>query len=65
MQSHIEEPSGAVETLVELGLVAEHCIFALTNNKGTIHAINYQLQAKSPKLRGLVLTATLDAPSAP
>ncbi|MGE5555982.1 MAG: alpha/beta hydrolase [Methanocella sp.] len=56
MQSHLEELSGAVKTLVGLRLVAEHCIFALTNSEGAIHAINYQLQAKTPKLRGLVLT---------
>ncbi len=56
MQSHLEELSGAVETLVSDGHVREDCVFALTNSEGAIHALNYQLQAKSRRFRGLVLT---------
>ena len=31
-------------------------IFVLTNSEGAIHAVNYQLQAKSNRFKGLVLT---------
>jgi uncharacterized protein len=56
MQSHLDELSGAVETLVSNGQVSGDCIFALTNSEGAIHALNYQLQTKSRRFRGLVLT---------
>jgi len=56
MQSHLDELSGAVETLVSDGPVREDCVFALTNSEGAIHALNYQLQTKSRRLKGLVLT---------
>jgi hypothetical protein len=56
MQSHLDELSGAVETLVSDGHVREDCVFALTNSEGAIHALNYQLQTKSRRLKGLVLT---------
>ena len=58
MQSHLDELSGAVETLVSDVHVREDCIFVLTNSEGAIHALNYQLQAKSRRFRGLVLTGT-------
>jgi uncharacterized protein len=56
MQSHLDELSGAVETLVSDGHVNGDYIFALTNSEGAIHALNYQLQTKSRRFRGLVLT---------
>ncbi len=56
MQSHLEELSGAVETLIATGKIDVDCVFALTNSEGAIHALNYQLQAKSHRFKGLVLT---------
>jgi uncharacterized protein len=56
MQSHLDELSGAVETLVSDGHVKEDCVFMLTNSEGAIHALNYQLQTKRRRFRGLVLT---------
>ncbi len=56
MQSHLEELSGAVETLVSEGRVRGDCIFALTNSEGAIHALNYQLRVKGRRFKGLVLT---------
>jgi pimeloyl-ACP methyl ester carboxylesterase len=50
MKSHLDELSGAVKTLES----AER-LFALTNSEGAIHALNYQLQAKT-KFTGMVLT---------
>ena len=55
MQSHLNELSGAVETLVTKKYADSNQIFVLTNSEGAIHAINYQLQA-SIKFRGLILT---------
>ncbi len=56
MQSHLDELSSAVKTLIEAGKVDADCIFALTSSEGAIHALNYQLQAKSHRFKGLVLT---------
>jgi pimeloyl-ACP methyl ester carboxylesterase len=50
MQSHVDELSGAVNTLE-----GADSLFALTNSEGAIHALNYQLQAKT-KFKGMVLT---------
>ena len=55
MQSHIEELSGAVETLISKKHADENNIFVLTNSEGAIHALNYQLSS-SVKLKGMVLT---------
>ena len=55
-QSHLDELSAAVDTLVSDGNVREDCIFVVTNSEGAIHALNYQLQAKSRRFRCLVLT---------
>jgi alpha-beta hydrolase superfamily lysophospholipase len=51
MQSHLDELSGAVETLVSDGHVREDCVFVLTNSEGAIHALNYQLQTKSRRFK--------------
>jgi pimeloyl-ACP methyl ester carboxylesterase len=56
MQSHLEELKGAVETLLAEKAVDKNNLFALTNSEGAIHAVNYQLQAKSNRFKGLVLT---------
>jgi pimeloyl-ACP methyl ester carboxylesterase len=56
MQSHIEELAGAVETLIAEKNVNAQNLFVLTNSEGAIHAVNYQLQAKSNRFKGLVLT---------
>ena len=56
MQSHLDELSGAVETLVSDDRVRRDCIFAFTNSEGAIHGLNYQLQAKNRRFKGLVLT---------
>jgi uncharacterized protein len=55
MQSHLDELSGAVKTLIERKDVDPKELFALTNSEGAIHALNYQLQEK-PKFKGLILT---------
>ena len=56
MQSHIEELKGAVETLISEKNVNKNNLFVLTNSEGAIHAVNYQLQAKNNRFKGLVLT---------
>ena len=56
MQSHMEELKGAVETLIAEKNVNKSNLFVLTNSEGAIHAVNYQLQAKSSRFKGLVLT---------
>ena len=56
MQSHIEELRGAVETLVAEKNVDNNNLFVLTNSEGAIHAVNYQLQAKNNRFKGLMLT---------
>ena len=55
MQSHLDELTGAVETIITEKTVKNN-VFALTNSEGAIHAVNYQLQAKSNRFKGLVLT---------
>jgi hypothetical protein len=56
MQSHMQELQGAVETILAQENVDKNNLFALTNSEGAIHAVNYQLQAKSNRFKGLVLT---------
>lgn len=56
MQSHLEELAGAVETIIAEKNVNKDSLFVLTNSEGAIHAINYQLQARSNCFKGLVLT---------
>lgn len=56
MQSHMEELKGAVETLMAQENVDKDNVFVLTNSEGAIHAVNYQLQAKNDRFKGLVLT---------
>ncbi|MGA2665179.1 MAG: alpha/beta hydrolase [Nitrososphaerales archaeon] len=56
MQAFVDELSGAVGTVLsERGVDGDH-LFALTNSEGAIHAVNYQLQARTDRFRGLVLT---------
>ncbi len=56
MQSHLEELSGAVETICAEKNVDKNRIFVLTNSEGAIHGVNYQLQTKNNHFKGLVLT---------
>lgn len=56
MQTHIDELAGAVGTLVSEKNVDRDDLFVLTNSEGAVHAVNYQLQAKSNRFKGLVLT---------
>jgi alpha-beta hydrolase superfamily lysophospholipase len=56
MQSHLEELKGAVETIIAEKNVTKDNLFVLTNSEGAIHAVNYQLQAKSNRFKGIVLT---------
>jgi hypothetical protein len=56
MQSHIEELKGAFEALIGEKNVDRNNLFVLTNSEGAIHAVNYQLQAKSNRFKGLLLT---------
>jgi len=56
MDSHVEQLKGAVETILSKRNVSKENIFALTNSEGAIHAVNYQLQEKKNRFRGLVLT---------
>jgi len=52
----MDELAGAVETVVAEKSVDKKSLFALTNSEGGIHAVNYQLQARSDRFKGLVLT---------
>ena len=56
MQSHMEELAGAVETIIAEKIVDKADLFVLTNSEGAIHAVNYQLKAKSNRFKGLLLT---------
>ena len=56
MQTHMDELAGGVETIVSETNVDKNRLFALTNSESAIHAVNYQLQAKSNRFKGLVLT---------
>jgi alpha-beta hydrolase superfamily lysophospholipase len=56
MRSHLEELAGAIETIIAEKNVNKDNLFVLTNSEGAIHAVNYQLQAKSNCFKGLVLT---------
>ncbi len=55
MQSHLDELLGAVDTLISGKYSDPDNLFVLTNSEGAIHALNYQLHAKT-KFKGLVLT---------
>jgi uncharacterized protein len=55
MQSHIDELSGVVETLISRKYADEKDLFVLTNSEGAIHALNYQLSSLV-KFKGMVLT---------
>ncbi len=56
MQSHLEELKGAVKTVLAEKNVDADNLFVLTNSEGSIHAVNYQLQARTNRFKGLVLT---------
>jgi uncharacterized protein len=56
MQSHLDELSGAIKTLLQADKINKDCLFALTNSEGAIHTLNYQLQTKNIRFKGLILT---------
>jgi pimeloyl-ACP methyl ester carboxylesterase len=56
MQYYMDELAGAVETILSEKTLNKDNIFVLANSEGAIHAVNYQLQAKSNRFKGLVLT---------
>jgi pimeloyl-ACP methyl ester carboxylesterase len=56
MQTHMDELAGAVETMASEENIDMNGLFVLTNSEGAIHAVNYQLQAKNDRFKGLVLT---------
>jgi hypothetical protein len=56
MQTYVEELSGAVEMVLSESNVDRNRLFALANSEGSIHAVNYQLQARGDRFKGLVLT---------
>jgi pimeloyl-ACP methyl ester carboxylesterase len=55
MQSHLEEVQAAVDMLRERDDVDKDRIFVLANSEGTLHAVNYQLQAGDKKFAGMIL----------
>lgn len=57
MDTHLQELSGAVGTLLlEFGHRINK-IFVVADSEGTIHAVNYQLKEKTHKFSGLVLVS--------
>jgi uncharacterized protein len=56
MQTHLQELGGGVETLVSETNMDAKNLFVLSNSEGSIHAVNYKLQATKNRFKGLVLT---------
>ena len=56
MRTFMEELSGGVETILSEKNVDGSKLYALTNSEGAVHAVNYQIQAKKSRFKGLVLT---------
>jgi hypothetical protein len=56
MQTFVDELAGAVETVLSEPNVDGNSLFAVTNSEGAIHAVNYQLQPKGSRFKGMVLT---------
>jgi pimeloyl-ACP methyl ester carboxylesterase len=56
MQGHLEEVQAAIDMLYERTDVDTTRIFVLANSEGTLHAVNYQLQAGHRKFAGMILT---------
>ena len=56
MEAFRQELSAGVEILLSEKNVDSSRIFALTNSEGAIHAVNYQVEAKTNRFKGLVLT---------
>jgi len=56
MQSHVDELSGAVKTLINGKYVARDNLYVLTSSEGAIHALNYQLRSKVNRFKGMILT---------
>jgi pimeloyl-ACP methyl ester carboxylesterase len=56
LQGHVDELAGAVEALAAIDDVDSRRIFVLANSEGTIHSVNYQMQAEQLPFAGLILT---------
>ncbi len=56
MKFHVDELSGAIQALLERGIVKENGLFALTSSEGAIHALHYQLEGRLPGFSGMILT---------
>jgi alpha-beta hydrolase superfamily lysophospholipase len=56
MRSHLEELTGAVDTLLQNADVDPAGLFVLTSSEGVIHALHYQARAGKRRFAGLVLT---------
>lgn len=56
MDTHRDELAGAIDSLASQENVLTDRLFAITNSEGAIHAINYQLSGKNPKLNGFIFT---------
>ena len=56
MQYHVEELSGAVETMISQPGVDPGNLFVITNSEGAIHAVNYQLGIQRHRFSGMILS---------
>lgn len=57
MQSHMDELSGAVDTIAKQDFIRKNQLFAMANSEGTLHALNYQIHNPKLPFAGLVLIA--------
>lgn len=57
MEGHRQELAGAIEMLAQEPGVRRDRLFIVANSEGTLHALNYALQAPSIPVAGLVLIA--------
>jgi pimeloyl-ACP methyl ester carboxylesterase len=62
MQSHVDELSGAVDTLASQPDIRADLIFALTNSEGALHALHYHLGRPRIPFAGLILTGAPGRP---
>jgi alpha-beta hydrolase superfamily lysophospholipase len=63
MQGHLAELAGGMNLLATHAEVNPARIFILTNSEGCVHALNYQNQAGSTRLAGMVLTSAFARPT--
>lgn len=58
MQTHLDELAGAAKAIAAEKISKKDNLFVLASSEGTIHAVNYQLQGKGARFKGLVLTGS-------